>query len=278
MVKITRTISIPKDIDQMLLNISTNFFNGNYSLTLENIVKAANDKDLLISNGDESESFNNLKKNPTLLNTIDLKSVPYNGSDTTFKMNCSNNFSITFQTALFKMMFEICQYSYRKYNKFNLNKKHFIGFKENASIYALNDDGSLNHGVYINSLKTLGPAQKFVKTYIETNYYPAKEDRSLVFISLPELNEINPDETVFISHLERFTRSNNYFEYNDLWDNIKSAVGLTDKSGVEFLNHVEEYLIDKHSGEFSFSGRKIEALELSIDDIYKIIKHFERLE
>ncbi|MBE6064012.1 hypothetical protein [Clostridium cochlearium] len=277
MEKITRTISIPKDIDQMLLNISTNFFNGNYSLTLENIVKAANNNNLLISNGNETEFFNSLKKNPTLLNTIDLKSVPYNGSDITFKMNCSNNFSTAIQTALFKMMFEICQYSYRKYKGYNYNKKHFIGFKENASIYTLNNDGSLNHGVYINSLKTLGPAQKFVKTYIETNYYPAKKDRSFVFISLPELNKVNTDETVFISHLERFTRSNNYFEHNDLWDNIKSAVGLSNNSGIEFLNHVEEYLINKHSNDFSFVGKKIEALELSIDDIYKIIEHFERL-
>lgn len=137
----------------------------------------------------------------------------------------------------------ISKYSYQKYQSFNIYNKHFIGFKENVSIYQINQDGKLNHGVYINSIETLGQAQNTTKTYIETNYYPEKEDRSFVFVSLPELNNVNADETVFISHLERFTRSNNYFENNVLWNHVKIALGLYKNSGVEFLNHVQDYLL-----------------------------------
>lgn len=278
MEKITRTISFPEDVDQIVQNVSTNFFNGNYSLSLETIVRAADNNNINLFNGDQSKDFQTLKQVPTLLNAMDLKSVPYNGNDRAFLTNCANNFSVPFQTALFKMIRLISRYSYEKYNVYNIHNKHFIGFKENVSIYQINRDGKLNHGVYINSLEILGQAQKPAKTYIETNYYPEKEDRSFVFVSLPELNNIDDNETIFISHLERFTRSNNYFPNNDLWSHIKIALGLYASTGVEFPSHVENYLVNKYSNfSFDFNNKKIEALELSIENINTVIDYFESL-
>lgn len=276
--KITRTVSLPEDIDQIVKNISTNFFNGNYSLSLETIIRSADENNIELFNQNQSKNFQSLKQNPTLLSTIDLKGVPYNGNDRAFKDNCANNFSVPFQTALFKMIYLLSKYSYETYKNFNINNKHFIGFKENVSIYQINKDGNLNHGVYVNSLKRLGQSQKSTKTYIETNYYPEKEDRSFVFISLPELNNIIVDETLFISHLERFTRSNNYFPDNDLWNHIKIALGLYTSNGVGFPSHVENYLMKKFPNySLNLNNKKIEALELSIENINSIIRYFENL-
>lgn len=95
MENIIRTISLHKDIDQIVKNISTNFFNGNYSLSLETIIKSADKNNIELFNGNKSMYFKSLKQTPNFSNTIDLKNVPYNGSDRKFKTNCRNNFSIS---------------------------------------------------------------------------------------------------------------------------------------------------------------------------------------
>lgn len=173
------------------------------------------------------------------------------------------------------MISVITKYFYQTYN---INNKHFIGFKENASIYQINTDGSLNHGVYINSLLTLGSSQKTPREYIDSNYYPEKNDRSFIFVSLPELHDIEANETVFISHLERFTRSNNFFNDNDLWNHIKMALGLYSTIGSNIPSQIKDCLINKYTNvNFNFNNKNIEALELSIEDIYTIINHFENL-
>lgn len=276
--KVTKTISISRDVDDIIQNISKNFFKNNYSLALESVVRAADANNIEVAQEGQSMNFHSLKAVPSGINSIDLKNVPYNGSDNKFRINCSSNFSTSFQTALFKMISTILRYSYQNYNSYNINNKHFIGFKENVSLYQINIDGSLNHGVYINSLRTLGSSQKTPNEYIESNYYPKKNDRSFIFVSLPELNNIEEDETVFISHLERFTRSNNFFSDNDLWNHIKISLGLYRTAGSNLLNHIEYYLINKYSNvTFNFNNKNVEALELSIKDIYTITDYFENL-
>lgn len=276
--KVTKTISISKNVDDIIQNIATNFFKSNYSLALESVVRAADDNNIEITHDDQLMNFHSLKVVPSGINSIDLKNVPYNGSDNKFRVNCSSNLSTSLQTALFKMISRISKYSYQNYNSYNLNNKHFIGFKENVSIYQINTDGCLNHGVYINSLRTLGSSQKTPKEYIESNYYPEKNDRSFIFISLPELNNIEVSETVFISHLERFTRSNNYFNCNELWNHIKTSLNLCSLTRTNLPNDIKDYLINKYSNfVFDFNNKNIDALELSIEDIYTIINYFDNL-
>lgn len=276
--KITKTVSITKDVDDIIQNVAANFFNNNYSLALDSIVRAADENNIQITKDGKLMNFHSLKAAPSGINSIDLKGVPYNGSDSNFRANCSINFSSSFQTALFEMISKISKYAYRIYNRYNINNKHFIGFKENVSIYQINTDGSLNHGVYVNSLATLGSSQKSPKEYIQSNYYPEKDDRSLVFISLPELNNIEADETVFISHLERFTRSNNFYSSNELWDHLKISLGLYSPTGPNIPRHIEDYLINKYSNfGFNLNNKNVEALELSIQDIYTIINYYDNL-
>lgn len=276
--KVTKTISINRDVDEIIQNVAKNFFNNNYSLALESVVRAADESNIEISQDGQLMNFHSLKAVPTGINSIDLKNVPYNGSDSKFRANCSSNFSPSLQTAIFKLISIIAKYSYRTYNTYNINNKHFIGFKENVSIYQINTDGSLNHGVYINSLLTLGSSQKTPREYIESNYYPEKNDRSFIFVSLPEIQGIEVSETVFISHLERFTRSNNFFNDNDLWNHIKKSLGLLSTTGSNLPSRIEDYLTNKYSNiNFNFNNKNIEALELSIEDIYTIINYFENL-
>lgn len=278
MCKITKTISIDKSTNDTIQNIAQNFFQNNYSLALEFIVKAADNNNIKIIKNGISIDFHSAKTVPKGINSIDLKFVPYNGNDNTFRNNCSTNFSIPFQIALFKMIQSILKYSYQTYNKYNLNNKHFIGFRENVSIYQLNTDGSLNHGVYINVLKTLGNKQKPPKEYIQSNYYPIKDNRSFIFVSLPKLNNIKTDETIFISHLERFTRSNNFFNSNDLWNHIKISLGLCSPISSSIPSHIEEYLkIEYPNSNLNFINKNIEALELSLDNIYTIYDYFNRM-
>ncbi|WP_434799197.1 hypothetical protein [Terrisporobacter vanillatitrophus] len=276
--KVTKTISISKDLDEIIQNIAKNFFNNNYSVTLESIIRAADESNIEISQDGQLMNIHSLKVAPSGMNSIDLTRFPYNGSDSKFRANCSSNFSPLLQTAIFKMISVIIKYSYQNYNTYNVNHKHFIGFKENVSIYQINTDGSLNHGVYINSLLTLGSSQKTPRDYIESNYYPEKSDRSFIFISLTELNNIEANETVFISHLERFTRSNNFFNDNDLWNHIKKSLGLLGTTVSNLPSHIEDYLINKYTNvNFNLNNKNIEALELSIEDIYTVINYFENL-
>lgn len=276
--KVTKTISISTDVDNIIQNVARNFFKNNYSLALESVVRAADESNIEIAQDGQRMNFHSLKAVPSGINSIDLKNVPYNGSDSNFRANCSSNFSPSLQTAIFKMISVITKYSYQTYNTYNINNKHFIGFKENVSIYQINTDGSLNHGVYINSLLTLGSSQKTPREYIESNYYPEKDNRSFIFVSLPELNNIETDETVFISHLERFTRSNNFFNDNDLWNHIKISLGVSSTTDSNFPNHIEDFLVNKYSNiNFNFNNKNIEALELSIEDIYTIINYFDNL-
>lgn len=276
--KVTKTISITKDVDDIIQNVARNFFKNNYSLALESVVRAADENNIEIAQDGQRMNFHSLKAVPSGINSIDLKNVPYNGSDSKFRANCSSNFSPSLQTAIFKMISVITKYSYQTYNTYNVNNKHFIGFKENVSIYQINTDSSLNHGVYINSLLTLGSSQKTPREYIESNYYPEKNDRSFIFVSLPELNNIEADETVFISHLERFTRSNNFFNDNNLWNHIKISLGLCSTTDSNFPNNIEDFLVNKYSNiNFNFNNKNIEALELSIEDIYTIINYFDNL-
>lgn len=276
--KITKTISISTDVDDIIQNVARNFFKNNYSLALESVVRAADESNIEIAQNDQRMNFHSLKVVPSGINSIDLKNVPYNGSDNKFRINCSSNFSTSFQTALFEMISIILKYSHQNYNSYNINNKHFIGFKENVSIYQINADGSLNHGVYVNCLRTLGSSQKTPREYIESNYYPEKNDRSFILVSLPELNNIEADETAFISHLERFTRSNNFFNDNDLWNHIKISLGLCSTTGSNLPSHIEDFLVNKYSNiNFNFNNKNIEALELSIEDIYTIINYFDNL-
>lgn len=276
--KVTKTISINRDIDDIIQNVARNFFKNNYSLALESVVRAADENNIEIAQDGQRMNFHSLKAVPSGINSIDLKNVPYNGSDNKFRLNCSSNFSTSFQTALFKMISIILKYSYQKYNSYNIANKHFIGFKENVSIYQINADGSLNHGVYVNSLRTLGSSQKTPREYIESNYYPEKNDRSFILVSLPELNNIEADETVFISHLERFTRSNNFFNDNALWNHIKTSLELCSTTSNNLPIHIKNFLVNKYSNfNFNLNNKNIEAIELSINDIYTIINYFENL-
>lgn len=276
--KVTKTISINQDVDDIIQNVARNFFKGNYSLALESVIRAADANNIEIANDDQRMNFHSLKAVPSGINSIDLKNVPYNGSDNKFRINCASNFSTSFQTALSKMISLILIHSHQNYNSYNINNKHFIGFKENVSIYQINTDGSLNHGVYINSLKTLGSSKKTPREYIESNYYPEKNDRSFIFVSLPELNNLETNETVFISHLERFTRSNNFFNDNDLWNHIKTSLELCGTTSNKLPIHIENFLVNKYSNfNFNLNNKSIEALELSINDIYTIINYFENI-
>lgn len=278
MCKITKTISINKSTNDIIQNIAQNFFQNNYSLAIEFIIKSADYNNIKLTKNGNTIDFHSAKILPKGINSIDLKFAPYNGNDNTFRSNCSNNFSITFQIALFKMIESILKYSYHTYNVYNINNKHFIGFRENVSLYQINTNGSLNHGIYINVLETLGTKQKTPKEYIQSNYYPIKDDRSFIFVSLPELNNMETDETIFISHLERFTRSNNFYNSNDLWNHIKISLGLCSSDNTSIPNHIEEYLKNQYpNSNLNFINKNIEALELSLENIYTIYDYFNNM-
>ena len=87
MEKITKTVSITKDVDDLIQNVAANFFTNNYSLALESIVKAADENNIQIAKDGQLMSFHSLKVVPSGVNSIDLKNVPYNGSDIKFRAN-----------------------------------------------------------------------------------------------------------------------------------------------------------------------------------------------
>lgn len=100
--KVTKTISISRDVDEIIQNVAKNFFNNNYSLALESVVRAADESNIEINQDGQLMNFHFLKAVPSGINSIDLKNVPYNGSDSKFRANCSSNFSPSLQTAILK--------------------------------------------------------------------------------------------------------------------------------------------------------------------------------
>jgi hypothetical protein len=79
--------------------------------------------------------------------------------------------------------------------------------------------------------------------YIESNYYPEKDDRSFLFVSLPELNNIETDETVFISLLRDSLDATIFSMIMLCGNHIKISLGLCSTTGTSLSNHIEDFLV-----------------------------------
>lgn len=71
--KVIKTISISRDVDDIIQNISKNFFKNDYYLALESVVKSADANNIEIAQEGEIMNFHSLKAVPSGINSIDFK-------------------------------------------------------------------------------------------------------------------------------------------------------------------------------------------------------------
>ncbi len=215
-----------------------------------------------------------------------LQNYVVRGSEKQFKANLKRQYTDSFIKKLYHMISRIAEYIEKKYlsnvSKSKRQKLYMVGIGQNMSIYTFDKNLNRQHAVYINATNEITRGRKEVRGYLREKYYPAFNPNNAidkrVYLSIPQMEGIKEVETITISLLMQYTLNNYYEKENQVWIEIKRALGLDDTNGIS--KDIQHEVIKQSNNaipNYDFKGARIEALEISTKEIKKISKHFENL-